>query len=211
MMKFTISFLVLLLMGLTGVNAKILNNEVVIDSLFQASEGIYEFNILVEIPRNSDSVILTIDYDETHQKKLQDIAWVVKPIPSFFSKLLRKQRAAEKRLFPYRKEEFVRLDPDFKNLSLEKKYDYFTSPDRSYKNQYFFYKKDLIKKLKQRNTNFLEFHFADGSVRAINLDDYLFNNRDLYPGEKFFPSFFGSGIKKNPVFAPNPVLPKNAR
>jgi hypothetical protein len=192
-----------------------INEEIYIDRLFQASDGVYKLNIAILIPQGLDIFTVTVIYDQLKQKKIKDIAWIKatnksNKIFNFFNRNKNKKAEFE-RIFPFKKEDFFKDNYEFDNSSPDISYDRVSEQKFIVYKRYNFYQNEIFGSGKKKFDHLLEFHFEDGSSRAIRIRNELYRDERYTPEEKFLPTMFGKGVKPDPRYAPNPVLPKEAR
>jgi len=192
-----------------------INEEIYIDRLFQASDGIYKLKLTILIARDIDLVVVTSMYDQLKEKQISDITWVKGNFRKnyFWNKFKenKKDDPGFERILPFKKEEFVKenyeYDKDNPNLS----YDRASEQKIEIYKKFQFLKSEIFSNPRQKSDHVLELHFADGSSRAIRIRQEIYRDERLKPYEKILPTMFGKGVKPDPDFAPNPVLPKEAR
>jgi hypothetical protein len=191
-----------------------INEEIYIDRLFQASDGVYKLNIAILIPKGMEILTVTITYDQLKQKKINNIAWIkgINSTGKFLSFLKRdKQKKPQfEKIYPFRKEEFRKEDYELEKDNPDIIYDRVSEQRFIVYKRYQFYQKEIFGKRVKKSDHLLEFQFEDGSSRAIRIRKELYHDERYTPDEKILPTFFGKGVKPDPRYAPNPVLPKEA-
>ena len=158
---------------------------------------------------------VTIMYDQLKEKRLENIAWVkgVYKDSAIFKVFNKKSKPKAKftRIYPFKKEKFVKENYEFEKEAPEVNYDRVSQQKFVVYKRYHFYQKDIFGAGKKKFDHLLELHFNNGTKRAIKIRQELYRDERFLPEEKFFPTFFGKGTKPDPRFSPKPVLPKEAR
>lgn len=192
-----------------------INEEVYIDRMFQASDGVYKLKITILIPKGMEIFTVTITYDQLKQKKIKDVAWVKGRYRSTkllnFFKRDHKKKAEYDRIYPFKKEEFVKEDYQFEKDNPDLAYDRASGQNFVVYKRYQFYQKEVFGNGKRKSDHLLELHFEDGSSRAIKLRKDIYRDERYRYDEKFLPTMFGKGVKPDPRYSPKPVLPKDLR
>lgn len=192
-----------------------INEEILIDRLFQASDGVYKLHITILIPKGLETLTLTVMYDQLKQKKIQDLAWIKGSNTSakFFNFFRGDQNKKPKfeKIYPFKKEEFIKEGYEFEKESPDLKYDRVAEQKFIVYKRYQFYQKDIFGDGRKKSDHLLEFHFEDGTSRAIRIRKEIYHDERYFYEEKFLPTMFGDGVKPDPRVSPKPVLPKDAR
>ena len=194
--------------------SKDVREEVFIDRLFQASDGVYKLNIVMLIPYQFDYMTVTVKYDQLEQKKIANLAWVKKGyLTRNIVNIFRKQKKPNfERYFAFKKEEFKQHDM---NPIANNNEDYDRLASQSYKvyKTFHFDKRKIFGNGRRKFNHFLELEFVDGTKKAIPVKQYVYysETKDLKHYEKFFPTGLGSGTDPDPDYAPTPELHKGRR
>lgn len=192
-----------------------INEEIYIDRLFQASDGIYKLKLTILIARDIDLVVVTSMYDQLKEKQITDITWVKANFRKnyFWDKFreTKKDDLGYERILPFKKEEFIKENYEFEKDNPNLSYDRASEQKIEIYKKFQFLKSEIFSNPRLKSDHILELHFADGTSRAIRIRQEIYRDERLKPYEKILPTMFGKGVKPDPDFAPNPVLPKEAR